>query len=106
VGIRPAATATEAARRHDPLAVPAVRDVHSASGWTLLPYLPVGLAFGSAALQQARHGTLGPMLPWVLLVTSGLVLLRQFLGARTQQALLRTVSAQRSDLAHQASHDG
>jgi diguanylate cyclase (GGDEF)-like protein len=73
--------------------------------WGWLPYLPVGICFGTAAYLQSREGSLDPVLFWVLLCTAVLVLVRQFLNLRTNQDLLRRVDEQRERLAHLAFHD-
>jgi diguanylate cyclase (GGDEF)-like protein len=77
----------------------------TAGRWLSLPYLPVVAAFVVAGVQQARAGTLGPVLPWVLLGTASIMLLRQFLNARSHQGLLVQVSAHRAELAQLAVSD-
>ncbi len=68
----------------------------------LLPYLPVAAALGAVAVTQARTGDLGPVLTWLLLLSTACVLARQFVGTRTDQGLLRDLSRQRAQLARQA----
>lgn len=77
----------------------------TAGRWMSLPYLPVIAAFGVAGWQQAQAGTLGPVLPWVLLGTASIMLFRQFLNARSHHALLVQVSEHRAELAKQAVTD-
>ncbi|MFC4063580.1 diguanylate cyclase domain-containing protein [Actinoplanes subglobosus] len=73
--------------------------------WTLLPYLPVGLAFGAAAWRFVRTGNVTAVLFWLLLATASLVLARQFLNLRVNQRLADDLRRQRAELAYQASHD-
>lgn len=77
----------------------------TAGRWMALPYLPVLAAFAVVGAQQAQEGTLGTVLPWVLLGTAGIMLVRQFLYVRANQALLVEVSRQRTELAEQALSD-
>ncbi|WP_203727563.1 GGDEF domain-containing protein [Paractinoplanes durhamensis] len=70
-----------------------------------LPYLPIGLAFTTAAHQQIAEGRVDALSFWVLLSMAVLVFLRQFLQLRTIEMLIEKVEAQRRDLAHQATHD-
>jgi diguanylate cyclase (GGDEF)-like protein len=73
--------------------------------WALLPYVPVGLAFAAAAWRYVQSGNVTAVLFWLLLATSALVLVRQFLSMRTTQKLTDDLRAQRAELAYQASHD-
>ncbi|MFI5496990.1 diguanylate cyclase domain-containing protein [Actinoplanes sp. NPDC051859] len=73
--------------------------------WGALPYVPVALSLGAAAYVQITTGVLGAVLVWAHLGSAVLVLLRQFLGLRVNQRLLRDVREQRSQLAYQAAHD-
>jgi diguanylate cyclase (GGDEF)-like protein len=70
-----------------------------------LRYLPVPAAFVSVALQHVRHDGLTPQLVWLLIGLSSTTVLRQFLGARTTEELLRDLTRQRAQLAEQAHHD-
>src|SRR5690242_19640215 len=47
---------------------------HFGGGWALLPYVPIVLAVAAVAIEQVQHGTLDPVLVWVLLATFTLVL--------------------------------
>ncbi|MBU2664031.1 GGDEF domain-containing protein [Actinoplanes bogorensis] len=69
-----------------------------------LPYVPVVLAYGTAAVLQQRGQIDGVAVAAVLLLTA-LVLGRQFLALRTTGLLLAELSEQRRQLAHQATHD-
>src|SRR4051794_7394768 len=51
--------------------------------WPLLRYAPVAAAVIMATYWHARHGHVTPGLTWLLIVVSAIILLRQFLGART-----------------------
>jgi ABC-type multidrug transport system fused ATPase/permease subunit len=76
-----------------------------AGRWALLPFVPVGLAFAAAAWRYVHSGNVTAVLFWLLLATSALVLVRQFLSMRTTRKLTDDLRAQRAELAHQASHD-
>jgi diguanylate cyclase (GGDEF)-like protein len=71
----------------------------------LLQYVPVTAAFLAVAVQYARSGELDPPLLWLLLTIAVLVLIRQFLGARTNEWLLRDLSRQQVAQAQQAHRD-
>jgi diguanylate cyclase len=73
--------------------------------WQGLPYLPIGLAFATAAREQIVGGQVDPISFWVLLSMAMLVFLRQFLQLRIIQALVRKIDTQRRDMAHLATHD-
>ena len=73
--------------------------------WPLLQYAPVAAAFGTAAIMHLRDGGLTPEVTWLLIGMSFTILARQFLGARTNQGLLRDLSRQRAQLARQAFRD-
>src|SRR4051794_1415056 len=58
----------------------------------LLPYLPVAAAVLVAAFRHYRDGTLSPGLTWLVIAISAIILVRQFLGARNNEDLLRDLS--------------
>ncbi|MCO8269397.1 GGDEF domain-containing protein [Actinoplanes sp. TRM 88003] len=78
---------------------------HFGGGWALLPYVPIVLAVAAVAIEQVQHGTLDPVLVWVLLATFTLVLVRQFLTMSIIGGLAVKLERQRAELAHQAHHD-
>ncbi len=71
----------------------------------LVQYAPVAAALLMAAYWQVRDGVVSARLTWLLIAVSALILVRQFLGARTQAGLIREMSRQRAILARQAFHD-
>jgi len=71
----------------------------------LLQYLPVAAAVLQAGFQCGRNGTLSPGLTWLVVAVAAIILVRQFLGARTNQGLVRDLTRQRAQLAQQAFRD-
>jgi len=71
----------------------------------LLQYLPVAAAVLQAGFQCGRNGTLSPGLTWLVVAIAAIILVRQFLGARTNQGLVRDLTRQRAQLAQQAFRD-
>jgi diguanylate cyclase (GGDEF)-like protein len=76
-----------------------------AERWPLLPYAPAAAAVVMAAYLQYHDGAVPAPLTWLLILVAAIVLLRQFLGARTQAGLMREMSRQRAILARQAFRD-
>ncbi|MEU4214719.1 bifunctional diguanylate cyclase/phosphodiesterase [Actinoplanes sp. NPDC026623] len=76
-----------------------------AGRWPLLQYVPVASAVAMAGLWSAWHGTISPGLTWLILAVAAIILLRQFLGARTNESLVRDLTRQRAQLARQAFRD-
>jgi diguanylate cyclase (GGDEF)-like protein len=76
-----------------------------ATRWPLLQYAPVASAVIMAGFWHFRHGTVSPALTWLIIAISAIILLRQFLGARTNESLMRDLSRQRAILARQAFRD-
>ncbi|SNR91707.1 GGDEF domain-containing protein [Actinoplanes regularis] len=74
--------------------------------WALLPYVPVVIAVGIAAVREAQDGRLSPILVWLLLSSFSLVLLRQFLTLVTVGRMTVILEEQKLALDHQAHHDG
>jgi diguanylate cyclase (GGDEF)-like protein len=73
--------------------------------WPLLRYVPGASAVTMAAFWQYRHGNVSPELTWLLIIVSAIVLVRQFLGSRATEELLRDLTRQRAILARQAFRD-
>ncbi|MFB9362847.1 putative bifunctional diguanylate cyclase/phosphodiesterase [Actinoplanes nipponensis] len=71
----------------------------------LLQYVPVAAAVLVAAYRVARHGVADRPLTWLVLGVAAIILLRQFLGARTNEGLVRDLTRQRAQLARQAFRD-
>ena len=76
-----------------------------AERWPLLQYAPVASAVLMAGFWFARHGTIGPELTWLVIAVAAIILIRQFLGARTNEGLVRDLTRQRAQLARQAFRD-
>ena len=76
-----------------------------AARWPLLQYAPVASAVLMAGFWFARHGTIGPELTWLVIAVAAIILIRQFLGARTNEGLVRDLTRQRAQLARQAFRD-
>ena len=76
-----------------------------AERWQLARYAPVAAAVVMAALLHARMGGAGRGLTWLIIVMAGIILIRQFLGARTNEGLMRDLTRQRAILARQAFRD-
>jgi diguanylate cyclase (GGDEF)-like protein len=73
--------------------------------WPLLQYAPVASAVFMAAFWRYRHGAVDPALTWMILGVSTIILIRQFLGSRTNEGLMRDLTRQRAILARQAFRD-
>ena len=73
--------------------------------WPLLQYAPVAAAVIMAGYWHYRDGHVSPGLTWLLIGTSAVILVRQFLGARTNEGLVRDLNRQRAILVRQASRD-
>ncbi|MGK5681062.1 putative bifunctional diguanylate cyclase/phosphodiesterase [Actinoplanes sp. URMC 104] len=72
--------------------------------WPLVQYAPVSAAVIMAAL-HTHLGDSGPELIWLVLVVTGIILIRQFLGSHTNAGLMRDLTRQRAILAGQAFRD-
>jgi diguanylate cyclase (GGDEF)-like protein len=76
-----------------------------AERWPLAQYAPVSAAVIMAAVLVATsNGDMGG-LSWLIITVTGTILIRQFLGARTNEGLMRDLSRQRAILARQAFRD-
>ncbi|WP_433725386.1 putative bifunctional diguanylate cyclase/phosphodiesterase [Actinoplanes sp. CA-051413] len=71
----------------------------------LVQYAPVAAAVLTAAAGLARSGTISPGLSWLVIAVAAIILVRQFLGARTNEGLVRDLTRQRAQLARQAFRD-
>ncbi|MEU8614814.1 bifunctional diguanylate cyclase/phosphodiesterase [Actinoplanes sp. NPDC048791] len=76
-----------------------------AERWPLVQYAPVAAAVLTAAAGLARSGTISPGLSWLVIAVAAIILVRQFLGARTNEGLVRDLTRQRAQLARQAFRD-
>ncbi|MET0423106.1 MAG: EAL domain-containing protein [Actinoplanes sp.] len=76
-----------------------------ADRWPLAQYAPVSAAVVVVAILHARHGGAEDELTWLTIVITGIILIRQFLGTRTNQGLMRDLTRQRAILARQAYRD-
>jgi diguanylate cyclase (GGDEF)-like protein len=73
--------------------------------WRWLQYVPVASAVAMTAFWHYRDGDVDPALTWLIIGIAAVTLVRQFLGARTNDNLLREMNLQRAILARQASRD-
>ena len=73
--------------------------------WPLLQYAPVASAVIMAAYWHYRDGRVSAGLTWLLITVSAIILVRQFLGSRTNEHLMRDLSRERAILARQAFRD-
>jgi diguanylate cyclase len=76
-----------------------------ADRWPLAQYAPVSAAVVVVAILHAQHGGAEDELTWLTIVVTGIILIRQFLGTRTNQGLMRDLTRQRAILARQAYRD-
>jgi len=76
-----------------------------ADRWPLAQYAPVSAAVVMAALLTAGANGGEAELTWLIIVVAGTILVRQFLGARTNEGLMRDLTRQRAQLARQAFRD-
>jgi diguanylate cyclase (GGDEF)-like protein len=76
-----------------------------ATRWALLQYAPVASAVIMAAFWHYENGNVSPALTWLIIAVSAIILIRQFLGARTHEGLMRDLTRQRAILARQAFRD-
>jgi diguanylate cyclase (GGDEF)-like protein len=70
-----------------------------------LVHVPVAAAVLTAGVRFVRDGGLGPGLTGVALTLAVIMVVRQFLGSRTNEDLVRDLTRQRAQLARQASRD-
>ncbi len=68
-------------------------------------YAPVAAAMLMAAYRLVRDGAISPALNWLVLAVAAVILVRQFLGARANEGLVRDLTRQRAQLARQAFRD-
>ncbi|MBL7260604.1 EAL domain-containing protein [Actinoplanes sp. LDG1-01] len=72
--------------------------------WPLAQYAPVSAAVVMAGV-RTQLGDTGPELIWLILIVTGIILVRQFLGSHTNEGLMRDLTRQRAILARQAFRD-
>jgi diguanylate cyclase (GGDEF)-like protein len=73
--------------------------------WPLLLYAPVSAALIMAMFSVYRHGDVSPGQTWLLLAVCTIILIRQFLGARTTAGLMRDLTRQTAILSRQVFRD-
>ncbi len=73
--------------------------------WPLVQYAPVAAAVVMAAVLHSHESGSGPEPTWLIIGVAAVILVRQFLGARSAEGLMRDLSRQRAILARQAYHD-
>jgi len=78
--------------------------IRLAERWPLLVYAPAAGAVGFAGWAQLAGGV-STELTSLLIVVSAIILIRQFLGTRTQDSLMRDLTRERAILASQAVRD-
>ncbi|WP_067496535.1 bifunctional diguanylate cyclase/phosphodiesterase [Actinoplanes sp. TFC3] len=76
-----------------------------AGRWPLLSYAPAASAVIMAGFWFGRHGSISPALTWLTIAVAAIVLVRQFLGARTNAGLVRDLTRQKAQLVRQAFRD-
>ena len=76
-----------------------------AGRWPLLQYAPVASAVLMAGFWLARNGSISQDLTWLVLAVAAIILIRQFLGARSNEGLVRDLTRERAQLARQAFRD-
>ena len=75
------------------------------SRWRWLQYIPVASAVAMTAFWHYRDGDVSPTLTWLIIGMAAVTLVRQFLGARSNENLVREMNRQRAIMARQASRD-
>jgi diguanylate cyclase (GGDEF)-like protein len=83
----------------------ALAALNQLSRWRWLQYIPVASAVAMTAFWHYRDGDVGPALTWLIIGMAAVTLVRQFLGARTNENLVREMNRQRAVMARQASRD-
>ena len=73
--------------------------------WPLVRYAPAAAAVVMAGFWDYRGGAGSPATASLIIAMSGIILVRQFLGARTNENLMRDLTRQRAILARQAFRD-
>jgi len=76
-----------------------------ADRWPLAQYAPVSAGVVMAALLNAGERGSEAELTWLIIVVAGTIVVRQLLGARTNEGLMRDLTRQRAQLARQAFRD-
>ena len=75
------------------------------SRWRWLQFIPVGSAVAMTAFWHYRDGDVNPALTWLIIGMAAVTLVRQFLGAQTNENLVREMNRQRAIMVRQASRD-
>jgi diguanylate cyclase (GGDEF)-like protein len=75
------------------------------SRWRWLQFIPVGSAVAMTAFWHYRDGDVSPALTWLIIGMAAVTLVRQFLGAQTNENLVREMNRQRAIMVRQASRD-
>ncbi|MEV8505148.1 bifunctional diguanylate cyclase/phosphodiesterase [Actinoplanes sp. NPDC051475] len=73
--------------------------------WPLVQYAPATAAVLMAGYWFGHSGAINRELTWLSFAVAAIILVRQFLGARTNESLVRDLTRQRAQLARQASRD-
>ena len=76
-----------------------------ADRWPLAQYAPVSAGVVMAVVLNAGERGAEAELTWLIIAVAGTILVRQFLGARTNEGLMRDLTRQRAQLARQAFRD-
>src|SRR3954447_26958037 len=71
----------------------------------LLRYVPVACAVLMTAFRFARNGAISPQLTWLILAVAAIILVRQVIGARANEGVVRDLTHQRAQLDRQAFRD-
>ncbi|MFC3381209.1 putative bifunctional diguanylate cyclase/phosphodiesterase [Couchioplanes azureus] len=71
----------------------------------LVRYVPVAVAVLMTGFWFGRHGAISQGLTWLTVAVATIILVRQFLGARSTESIVRDLTRQRAQLARQASCD-
>ena len=73
--------------------------------WPLLGFAPVASSMIMAGYWHYQRDIVSPALITLIIATSGTILIRQFLGVRTNEHLMRDLTRQRAIVARQAYRD-
>ena len=76
-----------------------------AGRWPLVRFVPVACAVLVAGAWMALRGTVSAELTWLVIAIAAIILVRQFLGARTNEGLVRDLTRERAQLKLQAFRD-
>ena len=76
-----------------------------AGRWPLVRFVPVACAVLVAGFWMALRGAVSAELTWLVIAIAAIILIRQFLGARTNEGLVRDLTRERAQLKLQAFRD-